>query len=304
MSRISLLSRHSQLRKLRKTWKFGMTSRREQQWLRRYAAQSYRGVGAIVDLGCFLGGTTIALAEGLALNRKAQRKQIHAYDLFTWNEGYEAWAKETELAGRFVPGESFLQEFLKRTEQWRDYIVVHKEDLREARWTGGPIEFLYVDAMKSPKVANAIASNFFPHLVPGKSYIAHQDYPHYVTWWIHILAYRLRHYFTFAGDLPQSTLFRLKRELDPQLLASDLSPAAVSPAEIEAAFHYSLRLVGKDKKANVIAAKANAYVARRDFARADEILKQTRYGPTSIADEFNTVKALVERKLATPPSQE
>src|SRR5205814_9280033 len=141
-------------------------------------------VGAIVDLGCFLGGTTIALADGLALNRRAHRQQIHAYDLFTWNEGYEAWAKETELAGRFAPGESFLPEFLKRTEQWRDSISVHKEDLREARWAGGPIELLYIDAMKSPKVAGAIALNFFPHLIPGKSYIAHQDFPHYVTWWI------------------------------------------------------------------------------------------------------------------------
>ncbi|HEY6111729.1 MAG TPA: hypothetical protein VIV62_04385 [Chthoniobacterales bacterium] len=279
-----------------------MTSRREQQWLRKYAARSYRSVGAIVDLGCFLGGTTIALAEGLALNRKAQRQQIHAYDLFTWNEGYEAWAKDTELAGRFRPGESFLPEFLNRTEPWRDYIVVHEEDLRTAKWTGGPIEFLYVDAMKSPRVAAAIVSNFFPYLIPGKSYIAHQDYPHYVTWWVHILAYRLRDYFTFAADLPQSTLFRLKRELDPQLLASDLSPATVAPAEIEGAFDYSLRLVGKEKKANVIAAKANAYIARGEVTRADEILKQSRHGPESIADEFNTVRALIERKLAASGS--
>jgi hypothetical protein len=293
----AFFQRRRRLRQLRKSWKFGMTSRREQHWLRKYAAQSYRGLGAIVDLGCFLGGTTIALAEGLALNRKAQGQQIHAYDLFTWNEGYEAWAKATELAGQFRPSESFLPEFLKRTEPSRDYIVVHQEDLRAASWTG-PIEFLYIDAMKAPQVASAIASNFFPHLMPGKSYIAHQDYPHYVTWWIHILAYRLRDYFGLGADLPQSTLFRLKRELDPELLASDLSPAAVSPAEIEAAFDYSLRLVGKNKRANVIAAKAMAYVARGELTRAHEILKQSRYGPESIADEFNIARALLERKLA------
>ena len=72
----------------------------------------------------------------------------------------------------------------------------------------------------------------------------------------------------------------------------------MSPAEIEAAFDYSLRLVGKNKRANVIAAKATAYVARGELARADEIIKQSRYGPASMANEFNTVKALIERKLA------
>jgi hypothetical protein len=275
-----------------------MTSQQEQEWLRMYAARRYRGLGAIVDLGCFVGATTIALAEGLAVNLKAGGNQIHAYDLFRWNQGYEAWVKGKELEGRFGVGESFFFEFLARTADWRDYIVAHQEDLCDAQWTGGPIEFLYIDAMKSPKVATAIASNFFPHLIAGKSSIAHQDYPHYVTWWIHILTFRLRDYFSFVADLPQSTLFRLNQPIDPDLLASDLSPATVSPPEIEAAFDYSLSVVGREKKANVIAAKANAYLARGELARADDVLKQSRYGPASMADEFNIVKGLVARKLA------
>jgi Methyltransferase domain len=277
-----------------------MTSRQEQQWLRTYAARSYSGTGVIVDLGCFLGATTIALAEGLVLNRKAKRKQIHAYDLFTWNERYEAWAKGKEVEGLFTIGGSFLPEFLRRTQKWRDHIVIHEEDLRQARWEHGPIEFLFIDAMKSPEVAAAIASNFFPHLVPAKGYVAHQDFPHCFTPWIHFLTFRLRDYFSFVADLPQSSLFRLEREIEPQALAGDLSPAAVSPAEIEAAFDHSISLVGHDKKANVIAAKAVAYVERGEFTRAHEIVTRSRYGPASRANEFNTVKALIERKLAAP----
>jgi len=288
------------LRKLGRTWEFGMTSRPEQRWLRNYAAQRYRGVGAIVDLGCFLGATTIALAEGLELNRKANRKQIYAYDLFIWNKRYEAWARGKEVEGLFTIGGSFLPEFLRRTQNWRDYIVIHEEDLRHARWEHGPIEFLFIDAMKSPEVATAIASNFFLHLVPAKSYVAHQDFPHCFAPWIHFLTFRLRDYFRFVADLHQSSLFRLEREIDPQALAGDLSPAAVPSAEIEAAFDYSISLVGDDKKANVIAAKAVAYVERGEFTRAHEIVTQSRYGPASRADEFNKVKALIERKLATP----
>jgi hypothetical protein len=99
------------LRKLGMTWKFGMTSRQEQQWLRMYAAKRYRAVGAIVDLGCFLGATTIALAEGLQLNRKAKSKQIHAYDLFIWNEGYETWAKEKKSKDCSVLARVFCPSF-------------------------------------------------------------------------------------------------------------------------------------------------------------------------------------------------
>jgi hypothetical protein len=275
-----------------------MTSRQEQQWLRRYAARSYRGTGAIVDLGCFLGATSIALAEGLALNTKAKHKQIHAYDLFTWNEGYEAWARGREVEGLFTAGASFLPEFLKRTEKWRDYIVIHEGDLRHARWEHGPIEFLFIDVMKSPDLATAIASNFFPHLVRGNGHVAHQDFSHCSTPWIHILTFRLRDYFRFVADLHQSSLFRLEKQIEPQALAGDLSPAAISSAEIEAAFDYSLSLVGNDKKANVIAGKAMAYVARNELTRAHEIMMQSRYGPASRANEFNTTKALIERKLA------
>ena len=302
LAKLFQLKNRRQLRALARTWKWGMTSQREQRWLRNYAACSYRGIGAIVDLGCLLGATTISLAEGLALNRNAKHTKIHAYDLFTWDEGFDAWAKGwaegKEVEGLFTVGGSFLPEFLRRTEKWRNYIVVHEQDLRHARWEHGPIEFLFIDAMKSPEVAGAIASSFFPHLVPSKSYVAHQDFPHCFTPWIHFLTFRLRDYFSFVADLPQSSLFRLDREIEPQALAGDLSPAAVSPGEIEAAFEYSVRLVRDDKKANVIAAKAMAYAARGEFTRAHEIMTQSRYGPKSRADEFRTVKALIQQKLA------
>jgi len=79
------------------------------------------GNGAIVDFGCFLGVTTFALAEGLTLNRTtAKQKQIHVYDFFIWNEGYEKWAKGTVVEGVISSCGTFLPEFLKRTQKWRD----------------------------------------------------------------------------------------------------------------------------------------------------------------------------------------
>ncbi len=83
-------------------------------------------------------------------------------------------------------------------------------------------------------------------------------------------------------------------------MAGDLSPAAVSSAEIEAAFDYSISVVRDDKKANVTAAKAIAYAERGELTRAHEIVTQSRYGPASRANEFNKVKAMIERRLAAP----
>jgi len=272
-----------------------MTSRHEQHWLRTYGAETYRGVGAIVDLGCFLGATTISLTEGLALNSKPGQKQVHAYDLFTWDERFELWAKDKEVAGHFTIDGSFLPEFLKRTEKWRDYIVVHEEDLGQAQWSNGPIEFLLVDAMKSPETASAILRGFFPYLLPGRSYVAHQDFAHCYTPWIHLIAFRLRDYFSVVADVPGSgtTVFRCERKLLSKDLEMDLSLASCSAAEIEAAFDYSVGLVTDQKKPNIIAAKAMAYRERNDMARAREIVTLAQYGPESLGGELERVKGFL-----------
>lgn len=67
---------------------FGMTSSEEQNYFKRYAQDIYSGVGEIVDLGCWLGSTTIPLAQGLRenFNMSTKGKRIHAYDLFVWEK--------------------------------------------------------------------------------------------------------------------------------------------------------------------------------------------------------------------------
>ncbi len=288
-------TRYFYLRSKRNRQEFGMTSRHEQHWLRTYAAETYRGIGAIVDLGCFLGATTISLAEGLALNSKPGQKQVHAYDLFTWDERFELWSKGKEVEGRFTVGGSFLPEFLKRTEKWRDCIVVHEEDLTQAQWQDSAIEFLLVDAMKSPETASAILRGFFPYLLPGRSYVAQQDFAHCYTPWIHLIAFRLRDYFSVVADMPGSgtTVFRCEKQLLRKDLEMDLSLSACSAAEIEAAFDYSLGVVTDEKKPNIIAVKAMAYRERGDIARAREILTKTQYGPKSLGGELERVKGFV-----------
>jgi hypothetical protein len=65
----------------------GMLSPQELQYLYEYTKNEYSDLGEIVDLGCWLGSSTIAMATGLVENTKPQVKnrQIHAYDSSIWD---------------------------------------------------------------------------------------------------------------------------------------------------------------------------------------------------------------------------
>jgi hypothetical protein len=63
-----------------------MLSLYERSYLQTYAENTYSGRGEVVDLGCWLGSSTIPLAVGLQHNSAiaAKENRIHAYDIFIW----------------------------------------------------------------------------------------------------------------------------------------------------------------------------------------------------------------------------
>jgi hypothetical protein len=273
----------------------------ESAWFRTYAANTYIGAGAIVDLGCFVGSTTISLAQGLRANRAAKTAKIHAFDNFVWEHWMQRWWDEKGFAPPDLEGDSFRPEFLKRTSPWKDLIIVHREDLAVSRWADGPIEFLLVDVMKSSDVAEAITRNFFGFLIPGKSYVAHQDFAHWLTSWITVLQFRLRDSFAVAADVPHSgtVVFHYRKPFSPEAVG-DLSMTSVSAEEIEAAFDYSLGLVSDHKKPNIVAAKAMAYLHRGDVDRAREVIGTNRWGPTSYGQDLEIVEGLIKERSRNP----
>jgi hypothetical protein len=273
----------------------------ESSWLRNYATETYSGAGEIVDLGCFVGSTTIALAQGLRANPAAKTAKIHACDCFRWEDWMQRWWEAKGLTPPDLERDSFLPEFLKRTSPWKEQIIVHSEDLAGSRWDDGPIEFLLIDVMKSADVAEAIARNFFGALIPGKSYIAHQDFAHWLTSWISVLQFRLRDSFEVAADVPMSgtVVFHYRKPFLPEAVG-DLSMSSVKPEEIEAAFDYSLSVVADAKKPNVIAAKAMAYLHRGDVDVAREVLRTNRWGPTSYGQDLEIVERLISERSGNP----
>ncbi len=59
-----------------------MLTREERKMLSYVAEHMFQGRGAIVDLGCFLGGSSAFLAHGLSRNPSGRNFQVQSFDLF------------------------------------------------------------------------------------------------------------------------------------------------------------------------------------------------------------------------------
>src|SRR5262249_54226965 len=132
------------------------------------------GDAAIVDAGCFLGGSTAALLAGM---RDRQQRwtgpPLTSYDLFR----VEAFTIPKFFStGSVRVGESFRPRFDGHIAGFDVAHVVHEGDITRIGWTGGPIDVLFLDVLKSWEINDAVLRDFFPSLGPGRSVIVHQDY--------------------------------------------------------------------------------------------------------------------------------
>jgi hypothetical protein len=260
-----------------------MISPHERAYFYAYARRLFTGTGEMVDLGCWLGATTISLAAGLARNSRpaAATRVVHAYDRFVW----EDWMNGVVLLGNppltrsFRSKESFLAEFDRRVERWQRRIVTHRADLVTEEWRDqGPIEFLLVDAMKSWELTGNIARQFFRWLIPHRGIVVHQDFAFWGEPWVHLINYRLRRFFRPLYHVPGSgsMVFELRERIPTEMLDLPYSYDAFSPEEIDAAIAYSASLVSAEMRSDVLAVRALIHVHRGAHADARRVLEAYR----------------------------
>lgn len=265
----------------------GLTTKWEQGYLQWYCEKKYSGKGEIVDLGCYLGASTISEARGLDKNNKVEPKKhrIHAYDIFvvlTLDEGQTPYFKNTSLEGKYQEGDSFLDEFRKRINPWANLIEVHPGDLTQIGWNGEKaIEVLHNDASKNWTLTNSILQNFYPSLIPGISIIVEQDFAHCGVPWLHLIRYYLKDYFEPLGHLPLSgsVIFKYQKEIPNELLRKSYSFDRFSRDDIDRAFNYGSSLVSQEMQSNVWAGKVMLYINLGDVDRAwHELLEAKKMG--------------------------
>jgi hypothetical protein len=269
----------------------GMIMSDEIAFFKESAARYGGREGAIVDLGCWLGSTSIALAQGIlshSPNGNNPQEKVLGFDIFVWEE----WMPAHIPYCLYHSGDSFLPEARRLArDHGRDAVELIRADLALYEWTAGPIKILLVDAMKSEKLARQIARNFYPSLITG-SLLIHQDFKHFYTSWIHILQYRLRQYFRLyrsvvgTGTAAFEVLAPIPREVVDR--ATDFT--RIPEDQIEASFRYSLDLVGSDDYVNVAAAHVMQYVHLGRNNRASETLEM--YRSLGISEEGEFLKML------------
>ncbi|HEX4684283.1 MAG TPA: class I SAM-dependent methyltransferase, partial [Gemmatimonadaceae bacterium] len=186
------------------------------------AQDVYRGDGAIVDAGSFLGGSTVALAEGLRRNRHSSStngKPIHSYDKFE----VEEWTRGVYFTADVATGTSFRDRFERNIAPYADLVEVHAGDVREHPWDGGPIELLFIDVAKHWTVCDWVTWQFFPHLIPGRSLVIQQDYLyHHWVAWLHVTMELYAGYFEYVCDTEMnSAVFLYTKPIPPSVLRRD-----------------------------------------------------------------------------------
>jgi hypothetical protein len=263
----------------------GMVSSAEMAFFTESAARYAGQEGAIVDLGCWLGSTSIALARGI-LSRRSEAvtppEKVFGFDLFRW----EPWMPAHIPYCEYQAGENFLPEARRIV---RDHgggaVELVQADLGLYEWQGGPIKLLLVDAMKNATLAVQIPRSFFSSLVVG-SLLIHQDFKHYYTSWIHVLQYRLRQYFRFYQSVPSGTVAFETIAPIPREALLRATEYAIPDGEIDASFQHSLQLVMPDERANIAAAHVMHYVHLERKERARFIVELYRREGLSEKGEF------------------
>lgn len=206
------------------------------------ARHIYEGWGEIVDAGALIGASAKLLAAGVRDNPRITEKagRIQVYDLFEdavdgpvatqigdilrARDGDPAAPRSTNLLTRLLDRAKgkqtfdFQPIFDQEVAELRDYLQVFRGDITSQYPAGdSPVELLSIDVAKSPDLMLAVANNFFPRLVPGKSRIVHQDYIFVFQPWLLIFMELLSDYFEKEFDTYCcSTVFRLTRAIEPE----------------------------------------------------------------------------------------
>jgi hypothetical protein len=183
-------------------------------------ARDFVGEGAIVDGGCFLGGSTAALLAGLRDRAAAWTgPPLSSYDLFRV-EGYTIRKFFGDDPGVRI-GDSFRRRFNANVERFDVPHEVHEGDITAIGWAGGEIDVLFLDVLKSWEINDAALRDFFPSLVPGRSVIVHQDYGGAYMPWIPITVELMRDSLVLVDWMEWgSHVFFLQGEVPAELMAN------------------------------------------------------------------------------------
>jgi hypothetical protein len=155
------------------------------------------GRGAVVELGCWLGQSTAALAEGLADNPAFNGRKLQVFDKFEWDawlcDYVACFEQELRMEGHSLAasppqaGDSYLDAFNASCAAHRDLIETHpcylynegeSGHLPPLNWSGEPIELIIDDLGNASAMIERVWAIFAPSFIPGVTILVLHQYGH------------------------------------------------------------------------------------------------------------------------------
>jgi hypothetical protein len=201
-----------------------MLADEEKQYLFWLGRDAWDGRGDVLEIGPWLGGSTVSLAAGMRASGHDARGRLHTVDNFLWRDFMSARAP-LPLGN----GESFEPFFHKNLASYHDIVVAHAAALpddavaRDAetnakRFTetnsipqfdghggSGAITVLFVDGAKSWRGMRHLLRVTSERLIPGKSLLVCQDFKFWSTYWVPMMMARIADALTPVHDVLHGT---------------------------------------------------------------------------------------------------
>ena len=191
------------------------------------AGRAYQFKGSIVDAGCFVGGTTMSLVQGLLQNpaleshRDKMDKLVRVYDLFEIDDDYIlGHLKKNYPKHDFQDQKSFLTVFNQNMDEFARMLDVRPGDVIAAGYNDDEdIEILGVDLCKALPVTDFVVREFFPRLIEG-ALVIQQDFIHQYHPHIHLSMMLLDDFFELDLEVKWggSLSFRLLKPITDEII--------------------------------------------------------------------------------------
>lgn len=231
-----------------------MISIEEKQYLYWLGRSAWQGIGLIVEIGPWLGGSTWCLAAGMHESGHRQRKRLLVFDNFIWRDFMSERASLDLKAG-----ECFYAEFLKNISLYDEIVDSYKQSLpdeiissdqeaKSKRYSmnekvalfqslpgNEPVEIVFVDGAKSWLGFKHLLFSIVDRLIPGHSLLVCQDYKYWGNYWVPLMVTFLNQYFQPIHNVLSATTvtFRLVRSISRsslEALADHISDVSTSDA--------------------------------------------------------------------------
>jgi hypothetical protein len=233
-----------------------MLDARELQLLHWLTSTYYTGEGKILDGGCFVGGSTAALASGLEgrTDLSTDGPPIVTYDLFELDPFMlNFFPEHPELE----EGDSFRPFYDRNLAGQSHLLTVREGDITKFGWSGEPIEIAFLDLLKTWRISDYVLENFFGHLIPGRSIVVQQDFVHEFDPWIHVTMGMLDPYFETLDFLERFSSVYLLREPIPEEVLRTQTRKDLSAEQLVEYMDVAIAPTGGEIRGVLEVAKAN-----------------------------------------------